>query len=335
MSFKLTPEEISRVEMAAFLGVHLDPIGYVDLSTIMVLSTMYLVEFLALCYQIQHRNYPPLKVKNIYVMTLLYLGGVTWLVGDIFTGGLVHLGQSPVLRTCKLTVIWFRVCFGAYYVTSIFALRCYSLYHIFHKGIAFKGKVSIISIGLTVSSIIIFGIISTLVPTRLTTSYEELLDICYTTMPYIVSVLLVIWSIWTYTAVMSWRMRNISFCFNERRELLVSFLIMFAVSILNTICLLIVPIYMMSLGWRTSLLYVNHLSASTVYWVVMWEPTYNCIFHHDEYLEYWISILKEDAMERQYEYPATDNEETFNLVELSGNLYKDGYSDHMLSKVSV
>ncbi|KAJ2754015.1 hypothetical protein GGI19_002711 [Coemansia pectinata] len=313
--FEFTPEEQSRVEVANFLGIHLDPIGYVDMSTIIVLSAMYFVEFIALCYQFYNRHYPPLRVKNVPLMCSLYVGGVAWFLGDIFTSGLVHLGQSHLLRNCKFTLIWLRACIGAYYVTSLFALRCFSLYYVFCKGRAFKGRAVYLSLGLTVFSIALFGVISMLVPTELTTHYEEIIDMCYTNRSYIIAVLLVIWSIWTTTAIMSWRMRNIPFCFNERIEILATFILLLAVSTLNTVCLIAIDVYPASLAWRTGLMYTNHVGASLGYWIVMGEATYNCLFNRVEYLQYWVNTLKEDEMERQYEYSTDlDSDITLTLV---------------------
>ncbi|KAJ2001495.1 hypothetical protein GGI06_005821 [Coemansia sp. S85] len=317
MSFAFTPEEQSRVEVANFLGIHLDPIGYVDLSTIIVLSTMYFVEFIALCYQFSNRHYPPLRVKNVPLMCSLYVGGIAWFLGDIFTGGLVHLGQSRLLRNCKFTLIWFRACIGAYYVTSLFALRCFSLYYVFCKGKAFRGRVVYLSFGLTVFSIFLFGVISTLAPTELTTHYEELIDMCYVHPNYITAVVIVIWSIWIATAVMSWKMRRIPFCFNERIEIMATFFLLLIVSTLNTVCLLVVAAYPASLAWRTGLIYTNHVVASIGYWIVMGEATYNCMFHRAEYLQHWINTLKEDEMERQYEF-STDFDADITLT-LVGN----------------
>ncbi|KAJ2147261.1 hypothetical protein IW136_000223 [Coemansia sp. RSA 678] len=316
MSFAFTPEEQSRVEVAAFLGIHLDSISYIDLSTIIVLGTMYVFEFIALCYQLRNRDYLPLRVKNVPVMCSLYVGGVSWLLGDIFTGGPVHLGQGPVLRNCKFTVIWLRICIGAYYVTSIFALRCYSLYYVFCKGKAFRGRVMLISLGVAGLSIVAFGVVSMVLPTRMTVWYEEMLDMCNYNHTYVVCVLLVIWAIWAYTAVMTWKMRKIPFCFNERVEIFTSFGILLIVSLLNSVCLLVFSVYPAYLGWRTALLYTNHVGASIGYWVVMWEPTYACLFHRDEYLQYWINIQKENQMEQEYEYSTNLNPETtMDLVE--------------------
>ncbi|KAJ2343562.1 hypothetical protein IWW50_001527 [Coemansia erecta] len=310
MSFAYTPEEQSRVEIAEFLGIKLDPIGYVDLSTIVVLSTMYFVEFIALCYQLHNRDYLPLRAKNVPIMFSLYLGGVGWMLGDIFTGGLVHLGQSPLLRNCKFTIICLRVCIGAYYVTSIFALRCFSLYYVFCKGKAFNGRVMAWSLGLTVMSIVLFGIISVMVPDEMTVQYEEVMDMCSINRHYIIAVLGIIWAIWLYIAAMTWRMRRIPFCFNERTEIFTTFFIMLVLSLMNSICLLVVDIYPASRGWRNALLYSNHVGASIGYWVVMWEPTYGCMFHREEYLQYWINILKEDQMQREYEYSTNINTDT-------------------------
>ncbi|KAJ2818893.1 hypothetical protein IWW50_005655 [Coemansia erecta] len=323
MSFAYTPDEQSRVEIAEFLGIKLDPIGYVDLSTIVVLSIMYFTEFIALCYQLHNRDYLPLRAKNVPIMFSLFLGAVGWMLGDIFTGGLVHLSQSPVLCNCKFTIICLRVCIGAYYVTSIFALRCYSLYYVFCRGKAFKGRVMMLSLGLTVLSIILFGIISMMVPDEMTVQYEETMDMCYINRNYVIAVLSTIWAIWLYIATMTWHMRQIPFCFNERAEIFTTFIIMLVVSLMNSVCLLVVDIYPASRGWRNALLYTNHVGASAIYWVVMWEPTYGCLFHREEYLQYWINILKEDQMQREYNYSTNINTDTtLNLVDHSDTLTK-------------
>ncbi|KAJ1960536.1 hypothetical protein GGI12_003745 [Dipsacomyces acuminosporus] len=280
--------------MARSLGIKLDPIGYVDLSTIVVISSIYSIEFIALCYQFWNRKYPPLKVKNIPLMVSLFVFAILWFLGDIFTGGLVHLYPSPLLRSCKATIIWFRACLGAYSVTSMFTLRIYSLYRVFYLNKPFKGKVVYVSFAATFASIILFAIISTFVPSKLTTRYEKTLDMCFTTTHYIVAVLVVIWSIWLFAGYMSWKMRNIAFNFNEKVEMLSVFILLFIVSTMNTVCLLVIRIYPAYLAWRTSLLYVNHACASIGYWIIMWEPTYQCLFHRNEYLQYWIEIFNEE-----------------------------------------
>ncbi|KAJ2439349.1 hypothetical protein GGF42_007984 [Coemansia sp. RSA 2424] len=316
MSFAFTPEEQLRVTLASMAGIKLDPIGYVDLSTIIVVGTVYAIQLVALCYQLYNRNYPPLGVKNVPLMASLYFGGVAWFLGDLFTGGIVHLSQSPVLRNCKFSLIWLRACLGSYYVASMFSLRCYSLYHVFYKGKAFKGMVVYLSVGLTIFSILMFGVISTVVPTHLTTFYEPLIDMCNTNRNYIIAVVVVVWSIASFTAFMSWRMRNVAFCFNERIEIFTSFVMLIIVGTLNTVCLLGINVYPASLGWRTGLLYANHAGISIGYWVIMGEATYNCMFDREAYLQYWIDTLKEDEMERQYAYGAgAENGTTLNLVE--------------------
>ncbi|KAJ1897726.1 hypothetical protein GGI09_005471 [Coemansia sp. S100] len=314
MSFAFTPEEQLRVTLAQLAGIKLDPIGYVDLSTVIVVGTIYALQFIAVTYQLYNRNYPPLGVKNVPLMASLYFGGLAWFFGDLFTSGIVHLSHSPVLRSCKFTLIWLRACLGAYYVAAMFSLRCFSLYYVFYKGKAFKGTIVYVSVGITVLSIALFGIISTVIPTHLTTHYEPLIDMCNTNRNYIIAVVVVVWSIASFTAVMSWRMRNVPFCFNERIEMFTSFVVLIIAGTLNTICLLGIKVYPASLGWRTGLVYANHASISIGYWVIMGEATYNCIFDREGYLQYWINTLKELDMERQYAYNV-DNEITLNLVE--------------------
>ncbi|KAJ2772128.1 hypothetical protein IWQ56_001517, partial [Coemansia nantahalensis] len=172
---------------------------------------------------------------------------------------------------------------------------------------AYKGKVVLITFGVVVVSILLFGLISTVIPSSMTIQYNDILDMCYYDKGYVAAVIVIIWCIWLYTAYMNWRMRNIAFCFNERAEIVTLFAIMLMVVVMNTLCLFAVNVYPASLGWRTALLYVNHVGASTGYWIVMFEPTYNCLFNREEYLRYWIAILKEDQMEREYGYSADMN----------------------------
>ncbi|KAI8319589.1 hypothetical protein GQ54DRAFT_279181 [Martensiomyces pterosporus] len=316
MSFELTPKEQSRIDAAASLEMKVDPISHVDMSTIIVVSLVYAVQSAGFCFQFWNRHYPPLKAKNIPLMLSLSFGQVMWFLGDIFTGGLVHLDGSPFLRNCKLTLIWFRACLGAYMVTSLFALRCYSLYCVFHKGKPYKGKVVYTSFGIAIGSLAFFGMVSTLVPGHLTTHYEVIVDMCFTSRGYITVVLIVIWSIWVYTAVMYWKLRNISFCFNERAEIVAYFVLLLVVNILNTVCLLVIRVYPAHSAWRNSLVYINHVCASVGYWAIMWEPTYQCAFHRAEYLQHWIKTLAEGDMEKQYSYITNPPDEaTQNLMQ--------------------
>ncbi|KAI7833624.1 hypothetical protein BX661DRAFT_177244 [Kickxella alabastrina] len=310
MPFTLTPEEIDRIEVAEFLGIRLDPVGYIDLSTIIVISTKYFLEFFVFCFMLYNRNYPPLKVKNVPIMFSLYFGGFTWFLGDIFTGGLVHLYGNPVLTSCRFTVIWCRACLGAFYITSLFGLRTYALYHVFVKGKAFKGPVFIIGFSVTVSSILLFAIISTVLPEDMTAIYEPLLDVCFPNKNFIIATLVIIWMIWTFVAAMTWGIRHVTFSFSEHVEILSSFSILFIISAMNTVCLFVINIYTASLVWRNLLVYTNHVGASVAFWVVMGVPTYNCMFNREEYLQYWIAIIKEDAMEDVYNYSPTVNVDT-------------------------
>ncbi|KAJ2487098.1 hypothetical protein EV174_000709, partial [Coemansia sp. RSA 2320] len=318
MSFAFTPAEQQRVTLAALGGIHLDPIGYVDLSTIIVLSTMYFIELIALCYQVYNRRYPPLRVKNVPLMCSLYVGAVIWFVGDISTGGLIHISQTAALRNCKLTLIWLRACLGSYFVTAMFSLRCFSLYYVFCRGKAFTGRVVYLSLSVTVLALLLFGTIATVVPSELTTHYVEIFEICDANRNFIIAMLLICWLIMAFTAVMSWRMRNIPFSFNERMEVFASFVLLIVVSTLNTVCLLAINVYPASLGWRTALVYANHVGASVAYWIIMGEATYNCIFNREKYLQYWIGTLREDGTKQQYQYVSDhNNEATLNLVEHS------------------
>ncbi|ORX66386.1 hypothetical protein DL89DRAFT_270295 [Linderina pennispora] len=300
MSFKLTPFEQSRVEIAAFLDMKLDPISYVDMSTIIVVATVYIVDLFAIIFLIVNRNYPPIKSKGVVIMCSLYISGVLWFVGDIITSGMVHLYVNKALMACKVTVIWFRLGFGTTYIATIFSVRCYALHRVFCKQQPFKGVLMWSFIALALGWVVLYAAVSSALPASMTTYYEDTLDICTANKTYVAVSIGMICCFYLYVAWMTWRLRKIPFSFNEFREVVSALIIIGVVIIVNSLALFSVKIYPVSAAWRNSLVYIDHACANMAFWTIMWEPFYQCIMHREEYLQYWIDTLVDDGMEDAY-----------------------------------
>ncbi|ORX64249.1 hypothetical protein DL89DRAFT_41852 [Linderina pennispora] len=134
MSFEFPPFEKSRVETAALFNVSLDPVSHTDMSTIIEISVVYALDLFALIYLLIHRSYPLINAKSACSIITLCMTVVVWSVGGISTGGMVHLYTNGILRSCKLTLLWFRLGLGATYIATIFSVRSYSLYRVFCQG---------------------------------------------------------------------------------------------------------------------------------------------------------------------------------------------------------
>ncbi|ORX69448.1 hypothetical protein DL89DRAFT_267669 [Linderina pennispora] len=315
MSFELTPFEQSRVEIAAFLDVKLDPISHVDLSTIIVVSIVYMLDLFAFIYLFLNRNYPPIKAKSVYIMISLYAAAVLWFVGDIVTSGLVHLYTSNVLMACKMYFIWFRASFGTTYIATIFSVRTYALHRVFCQDKPFKGKLVWVCPALAVGWVLLLAVVSSLLPERMTTYYEDTLDLCYANTRYAAFVIGMICCFYSYIVLITWRLRKIPFSFNEFREVVTALVIIGVIIIVNSLAIFSVRIYPASAAWRNSLVYIDHTCANIAFWTIMWEPFYQCIMHREEYLQYWVDTLMEDGMEDAYNLTNRFPNETKRLVD--------------------
>ncbi|KAI7823493.1 hypothetical protein BX661DRAFT_226230 [Kickxella alabastrina] len=88
--------------------------------------------------------------------------------------------------------------------------------------------------------------------------------------------------------VVHWMIRNIKSSFNESREMVATCAIILANLIFATI-MVYAP------------LKNPHVGVNAMWWLVMAVPMYNCIFNKQRYLEFWVTKLRNDGLQREYD----------------------------------
>ncbi|KAJ1948454.1 hypothetical protein EC988_005169, partial [Linderina pennispora] len=113
-----------------------DPLGLSDHIIVYGGLALYGVTAMMLIYAWVNRQYPPLKARNLTLITIMYLSGLGWFSGSFMGNGLV-LGDW-LFRACRGWMIWLRVlCAFAFSCAVVF--RIYALDRIFVQGKTYRG----------------------------------------------------------------------------------------------------------------------------------------------------------------------------------------------------
>ncbi|KAJ2759912.1 hypothetical protein IWQ56_005613, partial [Coemansia nantahalensis] len=277
MYYDFTPEEQQRVEMAAFFGIQVDPLGHADLAALIGYSLVLCFGFVATAYTWLNRHYAPLKAKNIPLMTGIYLHSVFFFLGDLTLCGIVHV-RGPFFGDCMLMLVWFRSMFGNFALGSLLTIRSFKLYRIFCRNKPMHGFRRSYPYLLFLSLILIVGMITTLVPRSLTMTYLDGVEFCIVNQNLITAFCILLWCIWSVYMVMVWLLRNVRSSFNEFMEMAISLLMLVICTIFNQVILNYMPRLPTSLRWRLALLTVDQITGNFIWWLIMFKPIFNCIF---------------------------------------------------------
>ncbi|ORX68853.1 hypothetical protein DL89DRAFT_294036 [Linderina pennispora] len=286
--------------MAAQIGYHLDPIGKHDLAVICVFSAIYALDLLAVLYLIRNRNYPSLKSKSPGILVAAYFSSILWFVGDIQVNGLVHLHGTP-LTNCKLFGVWLRIILGVCTVSSLVALRAYSLFRVFKQNRPFKGLGMYIPFIIYSIWLVSYGIVSQVLAPSITIKYMDILDVCVYTHAYKASLFIFLWITWLYVAAVNWKIRNIKSSFNESREMGFSCAVVFAVLTFTTVLKYVRPAYLFDRKLRLVTTSLDHIAVNLVWWRLAGVPLVNCMLRQKQYLHYWTNKLSEDGLQQKYD----------------------------------
>ncbi|KAJ2746033.1 hypothetical protein GGI20_001660 [Coemansia sp. BCRC 34301] len=299
MYYDFTPAEAARVQLAAFFGIKVDPVGYVDLAAVVVYSLVLFVGLCANIYVWCNRHYAPLKAKNIPLMTGIYLHSVFFFLGDLTLCGMVHV-RGPFFGNCTLMLIWLRSMMGNFSLGSLLTIRSYKLYRVFCMNKPMHGYNRAMPYVLYIALILVAGTISTIIPKHLTVDYIEGVEFCIDNPNLVTSYCSVLWFMWCIYFMMMWLLRNVRSSFNEFREMAISLGLLVFCTIFNQAVLYCVPRLPTSLSWRLALLSVDQITANYIWWLIMLKPIYKCVFHHDKYLAQWKQKMTADGLRAQY-----------------------------------
>ncbi|KAJ2699308.1 hypothetical protein H4R19_005542 [Coemansia spiralis] len=307
MHYDFTPEEQQRVEIAAFFGIVLDPVGYGDLAAVIGYTALLGLGFVATVYVWLNRHYAPLKAKNIPLMTGIYLHSVFFFLGDLTLCGLVHV-RGPLFGDCMLMLVWFRSMFGNFALGSLLTIRSFKLYRIFCRNKPMHGFQRLYPYLLFLTLTLAVGSITTLVPRSLTVDYLEGVELCIVNQNLVTTFCILLWCIWFVYMIMVWLLRNVRSSFNEFMEMAISLLLLVICTIFNQVVLNYMPRLPTSLRWRLALLTVDQVTANYIWWLIMSKPIFNCIFRHDKYLAEWKHKMTLDGLRSQYGMGGVDTD---------------------------
>ncbi|KAJ1723913.1 hypothetical protein LPJ53_001766 [Coemansia erecta] len=304
MSFEFTENERKRVLLAKLAGVTLDPIGHADLAVIIVLGIVYLVDFIAIGFILWNRSYAPIKSKYPLMMSTCILAMFIWFLGDLVLKSHIHV--RGIFSNCMVFCVWMRVLFGTYMVSALISVRSYALFCVFRRNRAYKGKYIWYSGGLVVMVGLVFLLITYVMPESNTVHYIALIQMCNMSYAYRAIVQGLLWATWMITAVINYRLRNITSSFNESREMGVACISVFILLTFNTIILYTEPLYPTRTALRVTETLMSHTIANFLWWFIMFRSIYNCAVRRHEYLAEWKQKLFSDGLQKQYQISRTD-----------------------------
>ncbi|KAJ2553831.1 hypothetical protein EV175_002796 [Coemansia sp. RSA 1933] len=305
MSFEYTPDEQKRVQVAEFLGINLDPIGHADLAVVVILSIVYFVDILSVCFLLWNRNFPPLKSKYPILMSSCMLALFVWFLGDLVLKSHVHV-RGKQLSDCMLFCVWMRVLFGNFMVSALITIRSYALYCIFRRNRAYRGLRLYVSVGVVFVVAVTFILVTYLLPRSETVEYIEAIQMCNMSYMYRALVQGLLWLTWIGFAIINFRLRNITSSFNESLEMGVACACVFILLTFNTIILYTHPLYPTSVVLRVTETVASHVIANFLWWFIMYSSMYNCAFRRQTYLAEWKDKLVRDGLQKQYQISRSD-----------------------------
>ncbi|PIA15371.1 hypothetical protein COEREDRAFT_16241 [Coemansia reversa NRRL 1564] len=295
------------------------------MTLIIVISTVYFIDIIAVIFLLWNRQYPPLKSKNPVLMACALCSCICWFIGDLQINGHVHL-KNTILTNCKGIGVWIRVLLGVCTVSALIALRSYGLYRIFCQNRLYKGFGFYLPFLIYCTCTLIYGIITQVLKPSVTVEYIPDLDICYCPRPFRAALYGYIWITWVLIAIINWKIRNIKSSFNESREMAFSCAVVFAILTFSTAMQFSQPNYPLNQILRLLTTGMDHLSTNLVWWAIVGIPLINCLFNHKGYLEKWTLKLKEDGLQHEYNVKlepynttetniTTHSEDKFNLYD--------------------
>ncbi|KAJ2900328.1 hypothetical protein IWW38_000587 [Coemansia aciculifera] len=299
LSFSVTASEAERVVYFASIGRTLDPRGMGDTVMVVVISTVYFIEFLAVLFMLWNRNYPPIKAKNPLLMAFVFIASIFWFTGNLQVNGHVPLKDTP-LTQCKGIGVWLHILAGVCAVSLLIGFRSFGLYQVFCRNRPYRGPALYIAAIVTIACMLVFGIITESLPDNESVIYNDATDNCGFGLGYRIAMFALIWVSWIVVAILNWRIRKIKSSFNESREITIACIVVFGVLTFMTVLSLVAPRYPASMKLRVVATSLNHFAATSIWWVMMGVPVYKCLTNRQQYLQQWICKLRQDGLQRAY-----------------------------------
>ncbi|KAJ2398720.1 hypothetical protein GGI23_003076 [Coemansia sp. RSA 2559] len=295
----LSSSDEERVEyLEKFLDMHIDPVGSADTAVIAVGSALFGITFLFIATAWLRREFRPIRAKNLPMVTILFIMGLLWFIGDIPMNG--HVLLKGAFSSCKEWSIWVHVLFSFWY-TTVLVLRCFALDRVFNqnkptRGIAYYAPSAILFL-----FYLGYSIVTQVIPDKLTVGYNSDLEICVRTKGYQYVTVGVMWVNWLIFIIMMVRLRNIPQTFNEIYESLLICALGVAGMVKTSIVHFTHPMYPLILGYRVAETIGDAVICNGVILVIIAYPVIRSVVGSKEYEGEWIMRLRTDGLEDAYE----------------------------------
>ncbi|KAJ2465832.1 hypothetical protein GGI02_004576, partial [Coemansia sp. RSA 2322] len=292
-----SPEErVAYLEQ--IFGMHIDPVGRMDTLVIALGSAIFVITGLFIATAWAKHSYRPIRAKNLPLTTAMYFSGILWFVGDLPMNG--HVLLQGAFSQCKFWNIWVRVLFCFVY-TSVLSIRCYALDRVFNQNKPTRGLAYYFPSILFIGGYVVYSIVTTAVPTKLTIGYIEALELCTTSEGYVSVTLGLLWLNWAIIIIMMVRLRNIQSTFNEFYEFLFICFFGIAAMIKTTTVHFVHPKYPLVLGYRMAETLSDVLIINGIILLIMAYPVVMSVVRHKEYEREWLLRLRTDGLQDMYE----------------------------------
>ncbi|KAJ2353592.1 hypothetical protein GGI03_002132 [Coemansia sp. RSA 2337] len=292
-----TPEE-RITELEKMFGMSIDPVGSMDTMVIALGSAIFAITGAFIVAAWINNSYRPIRAKNLPLTTILYVSGILWFVGDLPMNG--HVLLTGAFSQCKFWNIWVRVLFCFIY-TSVLSIRCYALDRVFNQNKPTRGLAYYLPSIFFIGGYIVYSIITTALPGRMTIGYAETLELCSTTEVYVIVTLCLLWFNWAIIIVMMIRLRNIQSTFNEFYEFLFICFFGMAAMVKTTTVHFTHPKYPLVLGYRIAETLGDVLIINGIILVIMAYPVVMSLVRNKEYEREWLLRLRTDGLQDMYE----------------------------------
>ncbi|KAJ1960204.1 hypothetical protein GGI12_003932 [Dipsacomyces acuminosporus] len=292
---RMTDEE--RLKAAADRNIYLDPIGTSDTINIIVSFSVYGITALLLVVAWIHRNYRPIRSKNLFNITMMLICGILWNVGSLLTNGLVP--SVGVWSHCKFWTIWFRLMFHYWYF-FLLIFRMHALHRIFILNKPCSGWVYYIPVMVMAVFTLVFNLTAQLLPAEKVIKYNPALELCNYADAFKQTCLYVTVAFTVIHAVYVILIRKIKSSFNEFREALVVYATGTFMILVIIVMHIIVPRYPLYRYVRIASATADTIFIISPMWLFLARPVYMCLFNHDEYLATWLQKLSDDGLSKRY-----------------------------------
>ncbi|PIA16431.1 hypothetical protein COEREDRAFT_97582 [Coemansia reversa NRRL 1564] len=298
---------LREVVLSAKLGIKVTNPNGNDTATMAACGAIYGVTAIMLVYAWCNYNYRPIKAKNLVWITLIYISGILWFVGDIAANG--HVWATGVWSHCKPLIIWLRVMF-CFMFASLIIVRFFALDRVFNQRKPFTTWGSLLVGAIVVVVNVIYCLVNQLVSDSLTVEFRADAIACNVTQGFRIAAIVYQWVQWAGCAVLIYRLRNIQSSFNEFRESIAVFLIAIALLIESTVTYIAYEYYALQLGHRIQKTVTDTIAANAIIWLIIGYPVFMSIFRRRQYEKKWIDRLANDSSKTAYEFSSNPNDNT-------------------------